>query len=89
MVLVGAVGYGGVKWLADKPRASALEYTVNTMAELTTAIGVQGMAVGDTENDDDLDVVTAGLDGIKVYIIMAEKLLPVSWLMIEMVRERR
>lgn len=66
--LVVAIVVGGIRFLSLPHGAGALDFTSHIIGVETGAVGVLGMAAADLDNDDDVDVVTAGLDGVKVYI---------------------
>lgn len=53
-------------WFLSR-QVGALEFTSHSIGVETGAVGVQGLAASDLDNDGDIDVVTAGLDGVKIY----------------------
>lgn len=66
--LVGLVVFGSWRFFSRPLQVGALEFTPHTVNGATTAEGVNGVAAVDMDNDGDIDVVTAGKDGTKVYI---------------------
>ncbi len=66
--LAAALAYGGIRFLSVPRPAGALDFTAHVMGVETSAVGVLGVAASDIDDDGDVDVVTAGLDGVKVYI---------------------
>lgn len=65
--LLAAVVVGGGRFLARPGGVGALDYTAHIIGVETGAVGILGMDTADLDGDDDIDLVTAGLDGIKVY----------------------
>ncbi len=66
--LMGLLALGGWRYFSRPFQAGALEFTPHTVNGATTAEGVNGLAAQDMDADGDIDVVTAGKDGTKVYI---------------------
>ena len=66
--LVLSLGMGGIRYLSLSRPAGALSFTPHIIGVETGAVGVLGMAASDIDDDGDVDVITAGSDGIKVYI---------------------
>ncbi|MFH1354033.1 MAG: FG-GAP-like repeat-containing protein [bacterium] len=66
--LVLALIVGGIRFLSLPQPAGALGFTSHIIGVETGAVGVLGMAAADLDDDNDIDVVTAGSDGLKVYI---------------------
>lgn len=66
--LVLSLGIGGIRYLSLSRPAGALSFTSHIIGVETGAVGVLGMAASDIDDDGDIDIVTAGSDGIKVYI---------------------
>jgi hypothetical protein len=58
---------GSIRYISVGRRAGALDYTTHIMGIDTSAVGVLGVAAADVDDDGDIDVVTAGKDGLKVY----------------------
>jgi hypothetical protein len=67
LLIIAVIG-GGIRWLTHPILVGALAFTPRTVTPKTTAEGVLGIAVSDLDGDDDQDIATAGLDGVKVYI---------------------
>lgn len=65
--LLAAVVVAGVRFFTTPGSAEALEFTPHTIAAATTAVGVLGLTAADLDNDGDQDLVSAGLDDLKVY----------------------
>ncbi len=68
VALIVATVTGVVRFLAKPWQAGALDFTAHIIGVETGAVGVLGMDSADIDGDDDVDIVTVGLDGIKVYI---------------------
>lgn len=66
--LISLLVIGGWRYFTRPLVVGALEFTPNTVNGATTAEGVNGVAAQDMDADGDIDVVTAGKDGTKVYI---------------------
>ncbi|MDZ4225857.1 MAG: FG-GAP-like repeat-containing protein, partial [Candidatus Andersenbacteria bacterium] len=67
LVLVVSLVISGWRWLIEVPQAGALEFTPHVVGESGSAVGVQGVAAYDIDGDGDRDIVTGGIDGIKIY----------------------
>ncbi len=67
IALLAAVGFGIVRYIQRSDVAFALQFTQHIVGTKSGAVGVNGVALGDMQNDGKMDVVTAGRDGIKVY----------------------
>lgn len=68
LALLGGLAFGSYRYLTRPLQVGALEFTPHTVNGATTAEGVNGVAATDMDNDGDIDVVTTGKDGTKVYI---------------------
>lgn len=66
--LLVALVIGAVRWVQNYEIAGALEFTPRVIINSEDAVGVEGMVMADTDNDGDIDIVTAGLDGVKIYV---------------------
>lgn len=66
--LLGLLALGGWRYFSRPFQAGALEFTPHAVNGATTAKGVNGVAAVDVDGDGDIDVVTAGLDGTKIYV---------------------
>ncbi len=66
LVVLGLVG--GAKLFLFPAGVGALDFTAHIIGVETGAVGVLGIGSSDLDGDDDIDIVTVGLDGIKVYI---------------------
>lgn len=64
--LIGVLVFGGWRYFTRPYQAGALEFDPNIVSQ--TAGGVHGVAATDMDVDGDIDIVTTGLDGTKVYI---------------------
>jgi hypothetical protein len=62
--LIVSVVWGGIRFLTNPQSAGALEFTAHVIA---VSPGVQGSATGDVDGDGDIDIVTAGVDGVRLY----------------------
>ncbi len=69
--LITALIFGGYRFFTQPNQAGALEFTPHVVGTATQAVGVLGMAAADMDADGDIDIVTGGSDGIKVYIHQA------------------
>ena len=58
---------GAVRYLSVGRLVGALEFTSHMLSIDTGAVGVLGIAAADIDDDGDIDIVTAGKDGLKVY----------------------
>ena len=68
LILVLAVFITLFRTIQWNTSAAALEFTQHGVGQATGAVGVLGVALGDMQGDGREDVVTAGKDGVKVYI---------------------
>jgi len=66
-VLVLSLAAGAARYMSKIGPAGALDYTAHFLSIDTTAVGVLGTAAADIDDDGDIDVITAGKDGLKVY----------------------
>ncbi|MEK7557242.1 MAG: VCBS repeat-containing protein, partial [Patescibacteria group bacterium] len=66
--LAGLLVVSGWRYFTRPLEVGALEFTPRVVNGATTAVGVQGVAATDMDADGDIDVVTTGKDGTKVYI---------------------
>src|SRR3989344_7974345 len=73
VVLVGTIAIGGIRYIQRTSGALALQYTQHVVGQATGAVGVLGVAVADMQSDGREDIVTAGKDGVKVYIQQENK----------------
>lgn len=73
IALLVAIAVGAMRHLDYFRPALALQFTQHAAGTKTSAIGVLGVAIGDMQNDGRQDIVTAGYDGVKVYIQTAAK----------------
>ncbi|MEX1997276.1 MAG: FG-GAP-like repeat-containing protein [Candidatus Andersenbacteria bacterium] len=67
VTLIVALLVGGIRFLTSPQQVGALEFTSHIVGIESAAVGILGVAMADMDNDGDQDVVTGGLDGIKVY----------------------
>jgi len=67
MALVVALVIGAFRFFTRPYEVGALEFTQRIVGVETGAVGVLGIAAADMDDDGDIDVVTGGSDGIKVY----------------------
>src|SRR5687768_14249568 len=63
-----SVVVGSIRFLALPEIAGALDVTPHNMINSSSAVGILGTVMVDIDGDGDNDVVTAGLDGIRVYL---------------------
>lgn len=70
--LIIAVIIGAYRFLLYPRASQALEFTSHVVGTETGAVGVLGLGATDTDRDNDIDIVTAGSDGVKVYIQTSE-----------------
>lgn len=73
VVLVGTVSLGAIRYVRQTSSALALQFTQHIVGQATGAVGVLGVAIGDMQSDGRNDIVTAGKDGVKVYIQQENK----------------
>lgn len=66
--LLGGLALGSYRYLTRPLQVGALEFTPHIVGIETSAVGVKGVAAADMDSDDDIDIVTTGKDGTKVYI---------------------
>ncbi len=66
--LIAALLIAGYRFISQPYDLLALEFTPHVVGIETGAVGVLGIATADIDNDGDLEIATAGLDGVKVYI---------------------
>lgn len=71
-LLVCAVVVGGYRFFTMPWQAGAYEFTSHIVGIETDAVGVLGIDTADLDDDGDIDIVTAGLDGIKIYVQMSD-----------------
>lgn len=67
-ILLVVFVFGVYRYVQRTSGALALQYTQHTVGQATGAVGVLGVAIGDMQSDGKKDIVTAGKDGVKVYI---------------------
>ena len=58
---------GGFRYLTTSRQAGALDFTTHLLSGDTTAVGVLSVEATDIDDDGDIDVITCGKDGLKVY----------------------
>lgn len=58
---------GGLRYVMVSQRAEALDFTTHLLSGDTTAVGVLGIEATDIDDDGDIDAITCGKDGLKVY----------------------
>lgn len=68
LLLLCALGVGGIRYIQRTASVLALAFNQHVVGQATGAVGVLGVAVADMQSDGREDIVTAGLDGVKVYI---------------------
>ncbi len=73
LVLIWTATVGVVRYIQRTSGAFGLEFTQHVVGEATGAVGVLGVAVTDMQSDGREDIVTAGRDGVKVYIQQEDK----------------
>ena len=67
-LLVSVAGIGIVRYVQHSSEVSALEFTQRIVGDLGAAEGVLSVAVADMQRDGRQDIVSAGRDGVNVYI---------------------
>lgn len=65
--LIVSLIIGGYRFITSPFTAGALEFTPHHINHTTDATGVLGVGLNDMDNDGDMDIVTSGRDGVKVY----------------------
>src|SRR5688572_14691533 len=65
--LLVALAVAGLRFFSQPFSVGALEFTPHVVGEATSAEGVLGIEAVDLDKDGDYDIVTAGLDDLKVY----------------------
>lgn len=73
IVLLVTIVVGVLRYIQRTSGALALQYAQHVVGQATGAVGVLGVAIGDMQSDGRQDIVTAGKDGVKVYIQQADK----------------
>lgn len=68
LALLGGLALASYRYLTRPFQVGALEFTPHVVGIETSAVGVKGVAATDMDADGDIDVVTTGKDGTKVYI---------------------
>ena len=71
-VLIVVLVLGAIRYLSVGKTAGALEFSTHLLSVDTTAVGVLGIAAADIDDDGDIDIITAGKDGLKVYQQLAD-----------------
>ncbi|MCH8748576.1 VCBS repeat-containing protein, partial [Patescibacteria group bacterium] len=66
-VAVAVVVVGGVRYVSRAERAGALEFTPHDIGLSGSAVGVQAVEIHDIDGDGDQDIITTGLEGVKIY----------------------
>ncbi|HBE89776.1 MAG TPA: hypothetical protein DDW41_01075 [Candidatus Andersenbacteria bacterium] len=66
-VLLGLLVAGGIRYLTTSQRAGALDFTTHLLSGDTSAVGVLSVEATDIDDDGDIDAITCGKDGLKVY----------------------
>lgn len=66
VLLVGLV-LGATRWWSQPRGAGALAFTPHVVGTATSAVGVRDVVGRDVNGDGKADVITAGVDGVKVY----------------------
>lgn len=67
VALLAALIISGYRFFTRPYLVGALEFTPHAVSVISEAKGVLGVASGDMDGDGDIDIITAGNDGIKVY----------------------
>ncbi len=62
-----ALAVAGYRFLTNPYITGALEFTPHHINPTTDATGVLGVGLADMDGDGDVDIVTSGKDGVKVY----------------------
>ena len=73
VVLIATIVIAGIRYVRRTGGVFGLEFTQHVVGEATGAVGVLGVAVADMQSDGREDIVTAGKDGVKVYIQQENK----------------
>ena len=68
-VLLGLLVAGGIRYLTTSQRAGALDFTTHLLSGDTSAVGVLSVEATDIDDDGDIDAITCGKDGLKVYVM--------------------
>lgn len=71
IIMVCAIVLGVVRYVQRSSGVLALEFAQHIVGQATGAVGVLGVAIGDMQGDGRQDIVTAGRDGVNVYIQQA------------------
>lgn len=58
----------GTRFLSLPRNVGALSFTPHTVINSSSALGILGTAIADMDNDGDNDILTAGIDGVKMYV---------------------
>lgn len=66
--LIGLVVFGGWRFFSRPLSVGALEFTPHAVSAVRAVEGVQGVITVDMDNDGDIDIVTTGADGTKIYV---------------------
>ncbi len=66
--LIVALLLGGYRFITRPISVGALEFTPHIVGVETGAVGVLGIDASDLDEDGDIDIFTAGNDGVKVYV---------------------
>ncbi len=66
--LILALVLGGYRFITRPISVGALEFSPHIVGIETGAVGVLGIDASDLDEDGDIDIFTAGGDGVKVYI---------------------
>lgn len=66
--LIACLIIGGWRYFSQPISVGALDFTPHAVGNRGDAVGVQGVAASDIDSDGDIDIATAGVDGIKVYV---------------------
>ncbi|MEX0649434.1 MAG: FG-GAP-like repeat-containing protein [Candidatus Andersenbacteria bacterium] len=66
--LTASVLLGGYRYITRPQTAGALEFTPHIVGSETGAVGVLDFAARDMDGEGDMDIVTVGVDGVKIYV---------------------